>query len=45
MKKINKKETNHGNYVVNFFATPVINYSFLISEQAEKEYSNPIYNK
>lgn len=45
MKKENKKESIAANYVVNFFATPVINYSLLISEQASKESSNPIYTK
>lgn len=46
MKKSNNSENQMAEkYVVNFFATPVINYSLLISEQASKESSNPVYTK
>ena len=32
------------NYVVNFFAEPLIDYGKLIEQQAKKESANPIYD-
>lgn len=39
-----KKKSNDF-YVVNFFSTPIPNYSEVIKEQSKKKASNPIYEK
>ena len=39
------KKKNNDFYVVNFFSTPIPNYSEFIKEQANKETANPIYEK